>query len=106
MGVRITINDEYSTIVSAETTWPEFVYKISRCDLTMLGFQMIQSYMALLPGMAVTEMGSNTYSSASRYRPYWNEDPDEIINKPNAVKVNRTKPITNEEKKKSFFSDL
>ena len=105
MGVRLTINEEFSTVLSAETTWPELVYRISRCDLTMLGLQMIQSYMSLLPGMAVSKLGDGNYSATSRYTPYW-EDPDDIINQPDSVGVSRNKPITKEEKKKSFFSDL
>ena len=105
MGVRLTINEEFSTVLSAETTWPELVYRISRCDLTMLGFQMIQSYMSLLPGMAVSKLGDRNYSSTARYAPYW-EDPDDIINQPDSVGVNKSKPVTKEEKKKSFFSDL
>lgn len=105
MGVRLTINEEFSTVLSAETTWPELVYRISRCDLTMLGFQMIQSYMSLLPGMAVSKLGDRNYSSTARYAPYW-EDPDDIINQPGSVGVNKSKPVTKEEKKKSFFSDL
>ena len=102
--VRLTLNDEYSTIISAETTWPELVYRITKCDLTLLGFQMIQSYLSLLPGMAVSELNSE-YKSSSRYTPYYNEDPDEIINRPDAIKINNSKYKSNEEKKKSFFSD-
>lgn len=105
MGVRVTINEEFSVVLSAETTWPELVYRMSRCDLTSLGFQMIQSYMSMLPGMAVSRMGDGSYSSTARYAPYW-EDPDDIINQPDAVGVSRSKPVTLEEKKKSFFSDL
>lgn len=105
MGVRLTFNEEFSTVVSAETTWPELVYRISRCDLTMLGFQMVQSYMSLLPGMAVSKFGEGGYSSTSRYAPYW-EDPDDIVNRPDAVGFGRTRPVTREEQKKSFFSDL
>lgn len=101
MGVRIIFNDEYSIVVSAETTWPELLYKISRCDLTVIGFQMIQSYMSLLPGMAVSELDKNEYLSTARYTPYW-EDPDDIINQPDAVKVS-SNPITMNEKRKSFF---
>lgn len=104
MGVRLTINEEFSTVLSAETTWPELVYRISRCDLTMVGLQMIQSYMSLLPGMAVSKLGENYYST-SRYAPYW-EDPDDIVNKPESVGFNRTKPTTQAEKKKSFFEEL
>ena len=104
IGVRITVNDEYSFVVSGETTWPELLYKISRCDLTMLSFQMVQSYMAMLPGMAVSRIGDGRYSSTSRYAPYW-EDPDDIINQPDSVGVSRSRPVTYEEKKKSFFSD-
>lgn len=105
MGVRLTINEEFSTVLSAETTWPELLYRMSRCDLTMLALQMIQSYMAILPGMAVSRLGEGNYSSTSRYAPYW-EDPDDIANRPESVHIGRTKPITREEKKKSFFSDL
>lgn len=104
MGIRITINNEYSVIISAETVWPEMVYRLSHCDLTMLGFQMIQSYMALLPGMAVSEFGGE-YNASSRYAPYY-EDPDDIINSPESVKITKTKYLTNDEKKRSFFSDL
>lgn len=106
MGVQIIVNEEFSFTISAENTWPEMVYKISRCDLMMLGMQMIQSYMSLLPGMAVTEIGKGQYTSTSRYVPYWGEDPDDIVNQPDSVGVNRSKPVTEEEKKKSFFSDL
>lgn len=105
MGVRVTINEEFSTVLSAETTWPELVYRMSRCDLTMLGFQMIQSYIAMLPGMAVSRMGDGNYSSTARYAPFW-EDPDDIANRPESVGVTRSKPTTHEEKKKSFFSSL
>ena len=105
MGVRVTVNEEFTMILSAETTWPELVYRISHCDLTMLGFQMIQSYMSLLPGMAVSEIGSTKYTSTSRYTPYWGEDPDDIVKDPNSVGFNKTKPVTQEERKKSFFSD-
>ena len=66
---------------------------------------MIQSYMSLLPGMAVSKLGDRNYSSTARYAPYW-EDPDDIINQPDSVGVNKSKPVTKEEKKKSFFSDL
>ena len=99
MGVRLTFNNEFSVVISAETVWPELVYRISRCDLTIMGFQMIQSYMSLLPGMAVTEYGG-TSNTTSRYAPYW-EDPDDIINRPEAVKI--TPRQTDEQKKKRFF---
>lgn len=105
MGMRVTINDEFSMILSAETTWPEFLYRIVRCDLTMLSFQMIQSYMAMLPGMAVSRLGDGSYSSTKRYTPYWDDDPDDIVNQPDSVKV-YGRPVTQDEKKKSFFSDL
>lgn len=104
IGVRITLNNEYSFIVNAETTWSEMLYRFSRCDLTSLGIQMIQSYMALLPGMAVTDIGGN-YNGTRSFRPYWNEDPDETINSPDAVGV-RGKPVTKEGKINSFFDDL
>lgn len=99
MGVRLTLNNEFSITVSAETVWPELVYRISRCDLTMLGFQMIQSYMSLLPGMAVTEYGEPNRST-NRYAPYW-EDPDDIANRPESVKI--TPRLSDDQKKKSFF---
>ena len=105
MGVRLVINEEFSTVISAETTWPELLYRMSKCDLTMLSLQMIQSYMAILPGMAVSRFGENDYSSTSRYAPYW-EAPDDIANRPESVQVNRTKPTTKDGIKKSFFSDL
>ena len=105
MGVRLTINDEFSTIISAETIWPELLYKITRCDLMMLGFQMIQSYMSLLPGMAISEIGSNQYMSSSRYCPYWNEDPEEIANRPESIEIKNSKYKTIENKK-NFFSNL
>lgn len=106
MGVRLTINDEFSAIISAETTWPELVYKITRCDLMMLGFQMIQSYLSMLPGMAISEINSGQYTSTSRYAPFYNEDPDDIINRPDAVKVSNSSRFKSiNEKKKSFFSE-
>lgn len=106
MGVRLTINDDFSTIISAETTWPELVYKMAHCDLTLLGFQMIQSYMTLLQGMAVSEI-NGPYMGANRYKPYGNEDPDYIANRPESVGINKNNRYkSNAEKKKSFFSDL
>lgn len=104
MGVRLTINDEFSTIISAETTWPEFVYKITHCDLMTLGFQMVQAYMSLLPGMAVSNINSGKYTSASRYRPYWGEDPEDIANRPESIKIKSKVFSNNYEVKKSFFS--
>ena len=41
-----------------------------------------------------------TSNTTSRYAPYW-EDPDDIINRPEAVKI--TPRQTDEQKKKSFF---
>lgn len=105
MGMRVTLNEEFSMVLSAETTWPEFIYRIARCDLTMLSFQMIQSYMAMLPGMAVSRLGDTSYSATKGYAPYWDDDPDDIVNRPDSVRVNG-RPTTQEEKKKSFFSDL
>ena len=106
MGVQITINNEFSCIVSAENVWPEFTYHICNCNLDLLGLGMIQSYLSMLPGMAVSDMRKNSYNSTSRYTPFWGEDPDEIMNRSESVKVTRNKPLTDEEKKKSFFSDL
>ena len=105
IGVRIEVNEEYAFTISAENIWPELMYRISKCDLTMLGFQMIQCYMAMLPGMAVSRLGDRNYSSASRYTPYW-EDPDDIVNQSSSVGFGNTKSISEEDKKKSFFSNL
>lgn len=105
MGVRIEVNEEYAFTVSAENVWPEMMYRITRCDLTALSFHMIQCYMAMLPGMAVSKLGDRNYTSASRYTPYW-EDPDDIVNQPDSVGFGNTKSISEAEKKKSFFSDL
>lgn len=105
MGVRITINkNEYSFIISGETTWPELVYRISRCDLTLYGMVMAQSYLGYLPGMAVSTIGDNNYSSAARYAPSF-EDPDDIVNKPESVGFNNSRfnRNNNEENKKKFL---
>lgn len=105
MGVRITINDnEYSFIVSGETTWPEMVYRFSRCDLTLYGLTMAQSYLGYLPGMAVSNPESG-YASTSRYTPNW-EDPDDIVNRSDSVGFSNRINKSNEEKKKDFFSGL
>ena len=105
MGVRITLNNEFSFVISAETIWPELVYRISRCDLTLMGIQMVQSYMALLPGMATTDINSG-YTGSAKYSPYWQEDPDEIVNRPSSVGVKKGKSTTREGKINDFFNNL
>lgn len=105
IGVKITINDnEFSFIVSGETTWPEMVYRFSRCDLTLYGITMAQSYLGYLPGMAVSSFDTG-YNSTSKFAPSW-EDPDDIVNRPDSVGFSNRINKTNEEKKKDFFSDL
>ena len=104
VGVRIVLNKEYSFVISGETTWLDIVYKISRCDLTLLGIQMVQSYMSLLPGMAVNEFGKG-FNSTKRFKPYNGDDPDDIVNNSNSVKVN-SKPNNRKERIHNFFDDI
>lgn len=99
-GVRFTMNKEYSFIVDADNTWLEIIYRLSRCDLTMLGFQMIQSFLSMLPGNAVSDIESGGYKGSSRYAPYY-EDPDDICNSNESVSIKQSKN-TNAYKKHIF----
>ena len=100
-GVMITFNNEYQCIVDVDSTWMELIYRLSHCDLNTLGFQMIQPFIGLLPGNAVSDIGGN-YNATSRYAPYYAvEDPDDIANAENSVTVNPSKR-SNEYKKHIF----
>ena len=100
-GVMITFNNEYQCIIDVDSTWMELIYRLSHCDLSTLGFQMIQPFIGLLPGNAVSDIGGN-YNSSSRYAPYYAvEDPDDIANNENSVSVNQSKR-SNEYKKHIF----
>lgn len=100
-GVMITFNNEYQCIVDVDSTWMELIYRLSHCDLNTLGFQMIQPFIGLLPGNAVSDIGGN-YNATSRYSPYYAvEDPDDIANAENSVTVNPSKR-SNEYKKHIF----
>jgi hypothetical protein len=100
-GVTLIFNNEYQCTIDVDSTWLELIYRLGHCDLTMLGFQMIQPFLNLLPGNAVTNIGGS-YNSTSRYAPYYAvEDPDDIANAENSVSVNPSKR-SNEYKKHIF----
>ena len=104
IGVRLGFNEEFWVTVRMSTTWKKFLYIIRKCDLFGWGLQMIQVYLNMLSGTAVTELGTGDYNSTSRYSQYWQEDPDDIANSENSVNIKQTtKYLTNEEKKNRFF---
>jgi len=105
LGVRIGFNEEYYITVRYSTTFKAFKYYLRTCDLYGWGMSCIASYLNQLPGMAVSELDNGNYSSSSKYIPYW-EDPDDIANNPESIKVNRTKPVTKAERQKSFFDEV
>lgn len=87
-GVSMTLNNEYKIVMDADTTWLELIYRLEKCDLTLLGFQMIQPFANLLPGNAIMD-GRN--SSIQPYKPYYVEDPDDIVNTANSVSVKESR---------------
>lgn len=100
-GVTLIFNNEYKCTIDVDSTWLELIYRLNHCDLNTLGFQMIQPFIGLLPGNAVTDIGGN-YNLTSRYAPYYAvEDPDDIANAENSVTVNPSKR-SNEYKKHIF----
>ena len=100
-GVTLDLNGEYQFTIDTDSTWMELIYRLSHCDLTMLGFQMIQPFMSLLPGNAVSEIGAK-YDPSARYTPYYSvEDPDDICNSSDSVMVRESKN-SNESKKHIF----
>lgn len=105
VGVRIGLNNEYWFTIRMSTTWKKFIYFMRTCDLFGWGLSALQVYLTGLPGTAISELGNGTYNSASKYVQYWQEDPDDIVNRPDAVGVKRNKIVTREEKKRSFFDE-
>ena len=105
IGVRIGLNEEYWFTIRMSTTWKRFIYLLRTCDLYGWGLNMIQIYLSNLAGTAISELGTGTYNSASRYVQYWEEDPDDIINRADSVNIKRSKKVNNEERKKSFFDE-
>jgi len=100
-GVTLIFNDEYQCTIDVDSTWLELIYRLNHCDLNTLGFQMIQPFIGLLPGNAISDIGGN-YNTTSRYAPYYTvEDPDDIANAENSVTVNPSKR-SNEYKKHIF----
>lgn len=104
VGVRIGLNNEYWFTIRMSTTWKKFLYYIKHCDLFGWASYYVTMYTNALLGSAVNEMGSGQYTSANRYSQFW-EDPEDIVNRSDSVGINKSKPITKEEKKKSFFDE-
>lgn len=104
LGVRLGFNEEYYFTIRYSTTWKEFKYYIRTCDLYGWGISSLSSYLGDLPGTAVTDIDTGIYQSANKYSPVW-EDPDDIVNNEESIKIVKSKPLTREERKKSFFDE-
>ena len=105
-GVKIMFNDEYFVIVRTTTTWKSLVYYISTCDLYTWGSTLVTPYITKLVGNSVSTSGNfnNTkhYTKEVTYEP----DPEDIAEAKNLLSKNQhNKPITKDERFKSFFDD-
>lgn len=92
MGIRLVLNN-YSFVDVPDRTWKAFVYYILTADLYGWAASIVSGYTQDTIGKCMTDM-RNISKDPTIYDTF-NED----------VGFKNTKPITKEEKKKSFFDD-
>jgi hypothetical protein len=97
-GVNIGLNEEYYFTIRSTTTWKQFYYYMSKCDLYLWGSMLLGPYITKLITGAVSDIGG-AYSGTKRYEVTFEPEPEDT------VKISKTKPLTKQDKIKSFFDD-
>ena len=100
LGVKMILNNEYSVTFPLNTVWKSFLYLIQTSDLYGWGSSLVSGYMSRITGTNIVDIQNGTTSSFDKYKP---SGVDEDVK--TDTKVKRTKPITEKDKKRSFFDD-
>jgi hypothetical protein len=100
-GVDIGLNEEFYFTVRTTTMWKQFVYFITKCDLYLWGSSLLNPYTTALVGNSLSEFGQ--YNSTKRYEITYEPDLDDKANDDSMIKVSNSKPVTRNDKIKSFF---
>lgn len=100
IGVKMILNNEYDIVFPANTTWKSFLYLIKTSDLYGWASSLVSGYMSNMTGQNVIDISSGEVSSYDRHKP---SEVDKEVKTNTSIK--RTKPITEKEKKRSFFDD-
>ena len=82
-----------------KTKWKEFVYQIMTCDLYLWASQLITPYITHL----ITNSISDSFSSSTKRYNIESTYESEIAE--NDINIINQKPLTRNEKIKSFFDD-
>ena len=98
-GVNIGLNNEFYFTTRSITKWKEFVYQIMTCDLYLWASQLVTPYITHL----ITNSISDSFSSSTKRYNIESTYESEIAE--NDINIINQKPLTRNEKIKSFFDD-
>ena len=98
LGVKMILNNEYEITFPAKTVWKSFLYLIDKSDLYGWASTMVSGYSARITGSNIVELDVTPNTDIHKPKDANNDIKSD-------TKIKKTKPISDSEKKRSFFDD-